>query len=53
MYYKSLDQNLNQPRIGFANADPSELANDVVFHISTKPKFSDQKHTDRKNKYDN
>ena len=33
MYYGILDQDLNQLRMGFANADPSELANDVAFHI--------------------
>lgn len=33
MHYGILDQYLNQLRMGFANADPSELANDVAFHI--------------------
>lgn len=33
MYYGILDQDLNQLRMGFASADPSELANDVAFHI--------------------
>lgn len=33
MHYGILDQDLNQLRVGFANADPSELANDVAFHI--------------------
>ena len=33
MYYGILDQDLNQLRVGFASADPSELANDVAFHI--------------------
>lgn len=33
MYYGILDQDLNQLRMGFANADPSELASDVAFHI--------------------
>lgn len=33
MHYGILDQDLNQLRMGFANADPSELANDVAFHI--------------------
>lgn len=33
MYYGILDQNLNQLRMGFANADPSELAENVAFHI--------------------
>ena len=33
MYYGILDQNLNQLRMGFANADPSKLASDVAFHI--------------------
>lgn len=33
MYYGILDQDLNQLRMGFANADPSKLANDVAFHI--------------------
>lgn len=33
MYYGILDQDLNQLRMGFANADPSELASNVAFHI--------------------
>ncbi len=33
MHYGILDQDLNQLRMGFASADPSELANDVAFHI--------------------
>lgn len=33
MHYGILDQDLNQLRMGFANADPSKLANDVAFHI--------------------
>jgi len=33
MHYGILDQDLNKLRMGFANADPSELANDVAFHI--------------------
>lgn len=33
MHYGILDQNLNQLRMGFTNADPSKLANDVAFHI--------------------
>ena len=33
MYYGILDQDLDQLRMGFANADPSELASDVAFHI--------------------
>lgn len=33
MYYEILDQDLNQLRMGFANADPSELASNVAFHI--------------------
>ena len=33
MHYGILDQDLNQLRMGFTNADPSELANDVAFHI--------------------
>lgn len=33
MYYGILDQNLNQLRMGFASADPSELASNVAFHI--------------------
>ena len=33
MYYGILDQDLNQLRIGFANANPSELASNVAFHI--------------------
>lgn len=33
MYYGILDQNLNQLRMGFASADPSELAENVAFHI--------------------
>ena len=33
MHYGILDQDLNQLRMGFANADPSELVNDVAFHI--------------------
>lgn len=33
MYYGILDQDLKQLRMGFANADPSELASDAAFHI--------------------
>lgn len=33
MYYGILDQDLNQLRMGFANADPSNLAENVAFHI--------------------
>lgn len=33
MYYGILDQDLNQLRIGFANADPSQLAENVAFNI--------------------
>lgn len=33
MYYGILDQDLNQLRMGFANADPSELVSGVAFHI--------------------
>lgn len=33
MHYGILDQYLNQLRMGFANADPSELASDAAFHI--------------------
>ena len=33
MHYGILDQNLNQLRMGFASADPSELAENVAFHI--------------------
>lgn len=33
MYYGILDQDLNQLRMGFASADPSELTNNVAFHI--------------------
>jgi len=33
VHYGILDQDLNQLRMGFASADPSELANDVAFHI--------------------
>lgn len=33
MHYGILDQDLNKLRMGFASADPSELANDVAFHI--------------------
>lgn len=33
MYYGILDQDLNQLRMGFANANPSELAENVAFHI--------------------
>lgn len=33
MHYGILDQDLNQLRIGFASADPSELASNVAFHI--------------------
>lgn len=33
MYYGILDQDLNQLRMGFASADPSELAENVAFHI--------------------
>ena len=33
MYYGILDQDLNQLQMGFASADPSELASNVAFHI--------------------
>lgn len=33
MYYGILDQDLNQLRTGFANANPSELAHNVAFNI--------------------
>lgn len=33
MHYGILDQDLNQLRMGFANADPSELAHNVAFNI--------------------
>lgn len=33
MYYGILDQDLNQLRIGFASADPSQLAENVAFNI--------------------
>lgn len=33
MHYGILDQDLNQLRMGFASADPSELTNNVAFHI--------------------
>lgn len=33
MHYGILDQDLNQLRMGFASADPSELASNVAFHI--------------------
>lgn len=33
MYYGILDQDLNQLRIGFASADPSQLVENVAFHI--------------------
>lgn len=33
MYYGILDQDLNQLRMGFASANPSELAENVAFHI--------------------
>lgn len=33
MYYGILDQDLNQLRMGFASAEPSELAENVAFHI--------------------
>lgn len=33
MHYGILDQDLNQLRMGFVNADPSELASNVAFHI--------------------
>lgn len=33
MYYGILDQDLNQLRMGFANADSSELASNVAFNI--------------------
>ena len=33
MYYGILDQDLNQLRMGFASADPSELAENVAFNI--------------------
>ena len=33
MYYGILDQYLNQLRMGFASANPSNLAENVAFHI--------------------
>lgn len=33
MHYGILDQDLNQLRMGFVNADPSELAENVAFNI--------------------
>ena len=33
MHYGLLDQDLNQLRMGFASAGPSELAENVAFHI--------------------
>ena len=33
MYYGILDQDLNKLRMGFASADPSELTENVAFHI--------------------
>ena len=33
MYYGILDRDLNQLRMGFANANPSQLAENVAFHI--------------------
>lgn len=33
MHYGILDQDLNQLRMGFASADPSELAENVAFNI--------------------
>lgn len=33
MHYGILDQDLNQLRMGFANADPSKLAHNVAFNI--------------------
>lgn len=33
MHYGILDQDLNQLRIGFASADPSQLAENVAFNI--------------------
>lgn len=33
MYYGILDQDLNQLRMGFASADPSQLAENVAFNI--------------------
>ena len=33
MHYGILDQDLNQLRMRFANADPSELAHNVAFNI--------------------
>lgn len=33
MYYGILDQDLNQLRMGFASMNPSELAENVAFHI--------------------
>lgn len=33
MHYGILDQDLNQLRMGFASADPSQLAENVAFHI--------------------
>lgn len=33
MHYGILDQDLNKLRMGFASTDPSELAENVAFHI--------------------
>jgi len=33
MHYGILDQDLNQLRMGFANANPSELAHNVAYNI--------------------
>lgn len=33
MHYGILDQDLNQLRMGFASANPSELASNVAIHI--------------------
>lgn len=33
MYYGILDQDLNKLRMGFASMNPSELAENVAFHI--------------------
>ena len=33
MHYGILDQDLNQLRMGFASADPSQLAENVAFNI--------------------
>lgn len=33
MHYGILEKDLNQLRMGFASADPSELASNVAFHI--------------------